>query len=93
MVGQGTFFYLRNLSVVLLMQEASTRNSVNRSKLCMPHCTGSKPIREIVYEMGGKDGNPPNMTTIFFEIRKNGNELVEPKTVEIYAEIHELIQS
>ncbi|KAH0636100.1 hypothetical protein KY285_035828 [Solanum tuberosum] len=74
-------------------KEASTRNSVNRSKLCMPHCTGSRPIREIVYEMGGKDGNPPNMTTIFFEIRKNGNELVEPETVEIYAEIHELVQS
>ncbi|KAH0667861.1 hypothetical protein KY290_029969 [Solanum tuberosum] len=32
-------------------KEASARNSVNRSKLCMPHRTGSKPIREIVYEM------------------------------------------
>ncbi|KAH0693425.1 hypothetical protein KY285_020522 [Solanum tuberosum] len=42
---------------------------------------------------GGKDGNPPNMTTIFFETRKKGNELVEPETVEKYAEIHELVQS
>ncbi|XP_049347500.1 uncharacterized protein LOC125812047 [Solanum verrucosum] len=48
-------------------KDASTRNSVNRSKLRMPHRTGSRPIREIVYEMGGKDGNPPNMATIFFE--------------------------
>ncbi|KAH0661688.1 hypothetical protein KY284_026619 [Solanum tuberosum] len=56
-------------------KEASARNSVNRSKLCMPHRTGSKPIREIVYEMGCKDGNPPNMATIFFETRKKGNEL------------------
>ncbi|KAH0765098.1 hypothetical protein KY285_000969 [Solanum tuberosum] len=74
-------------------KEASTRNSVNRSKLCMPHRTGSRPIREIVYKMGGKDDNPPNMTTIFFETRKKGNELVEPETVEKYAEIHELVQS
>ncbi|KAH0773508.1 hypothetical protein KY290_010645 [Solanum tuberosum] len=74
-------------------KDASTRNSVNRSKLCMHHRTGSRPIREIVYEMGGKDGNPPNMATIFFETRKKGNELVEPETVEKYAEIHELVQS
>ncbi|XP_015065929.1 uncharacterized protein LOC107011101 [Solanum pennellii] len=59
-------------------QDASTRNSVNRSKLCMPHRTGSKPIRDIIYEVGGKDGNPPNMATIFFETRKKENELVEP---------------
>ncbi|XP_049407793.1 uncharacterized protein LOC125871238 [Solanum stenotomum] len=74
-------------------KDESTRNSVNRSKLCMPHRTGSRPIREIVYEMGGKDGNPPNMATIFFETRKKGNKLVEPETVEKYAEIHELVQS
>ncbi|KAH0715038.1 hypothetical protein KY284_007943 [Solanum tuberosum] len=79
--------------VVLLMQEVSTRNSVNRSKLCMPHCTGSRPIREIVYEMGNKDSNPPNMATIFFETRKKGNELVEPETVEKYAKFYEFVQS
>lgn len=77
----------------------------------MPHRTGSKPIREIIYELvnkswnpirkppfcikdlivltffivkGGKDGNPPNMATIFFETRKKGNELVEPETNEKY---------
>ncbi|XP_049345465.1 uncharacterized protein LOC125809986 [Solanum verrucosum] len=42
---------------------------------------------------GGKDGNPPNMATIFFETRKKGNELVEPETNEKYAEIQELVQS
>ncbi|KAG5595690.1 hypothetical protein H5410_036922, partial [Solanum commersonii] len=42
---------------------------------------------------GGKDGNPPNMATIFFETHKKGNELVEPEIVEKYAEIHELVQS
>lgn len=74
-------------------KKSSTRNTINRSKLCMPHRTGSKPIREIIYELGGKDGNPPNMATIFFETRKKGNELVEPETNEKYAEIQELVQS
>ncbi|KAK4358948.1 hypothetical protein RND71_021177 [Anisodus tanguticus] len=74
-------------------KEASTRNSVNRSKVIMPHRTGSKPHREIIYELGGKDGNPPDMATIFFETRKKDNELVEPETIEKYAEIQELVQS
>ncbi|KAH0664550.1 hypothetical protein KY284_029481 [Solanum tuberosum] len=74
-------------------KKSSTRNTINRSKLCMPHRTGSKPIREIIYELGGKDGNPPNMATIFFQTRKKGNELVEPETNEKYAEIQELVQS
>ncbi|KAH0729677.1 hypothetical protein KY289_000865 [Solanum tuberosum] len=60
--------------------ETSARNIVNRSKLSMPHRTGSKPIREIIYELGGKDGKPPNMDTIFFETRKKDNKIVEPKT-------------
>ncbi|WMV33796.1 hypothetical protein MTR67_027181 [Solanum verrucosum] len=42
---------------------------------------------------GDKDGNPPNMATIFFETRKKGNELIEPETNENYAEIQELVQS
>ncbi|XP_070044793.1 uncharacterized protein [Nicotiana tomentosiformis] len=32
-------------------KERSMRNSVNKSKLIMPHCTGNKPIREIIYEL------------------------------------------
>ncbi|MCE2055814.1 hypothetical protein HAX54_043477 [Datura stramonium] len=46
----------------------------------MPHRMGSKPIRVIIYELGGKDGKPPNMDTIFFETRKKDNKLVEPET-------------
>ncbi|XP_060217384.1 uncharacterized protein LOC132644790 isoform X5 [Lycium barbarum] len=74
-------------------KEASTRNSVNRSKVVMPHRTGSKPYRETNYEMGGKDGNPPNMAIIFFETHKKDDELVELETIEKYAEIQELVQS
>ncbi|XP_015160659.1 uncharacterized protein [Solanum tuberosum] len=73
--------------------ETSTRNSVNRSKLSMPHRMSSKPIREIIYELGGKDGKPPNMDTIFFETRKKDNKLVEPETNAKYVEIQKLVQS
>nr|XP_019070335.1 uncharacterized protein LOC109120748 [Solanum lycopersicum] len=45
-----------------------------------------------LFVKGGKDGNLPNMATIFFETRKTGNELVEPETNEKYAEIQELVQ-
>ncbi|XP_060184766.1 uncharacterized protein LOC132614356 isoform X1 [Lycium barbarum] len=74
-------------------KEETTRNSVYRSKVVMPHHTGSKPYREINYEMGGKDGNPPNMAIILFETHKKDDELVEPETIEKYAEIQELVQS
>ncbi|MCD7449897.1 hypothetical protein HAX54_002200 [Datura stramonium] len=54
------------------------------SKLTMPHCTGSKTIREIIYELGGKHGNPPDMTTIFFETRRNsGTTKAEPSLTNI----------
>ncbi|XP_070008885.1 uncharacterized protein [Nicotiana sylvestris] len=65
-------------------KETSIRDSINRSNLTMPHRTGSKPIREIIYELGGKDGNPPDMATIFFETRKKDDKLVEPETNEKY---------
>ncbi|KAH0660474.1 hypothetical protein KY289_029222 [Solanum tuberosum] len=73
-------------------KETSTRNAMNRSKLSMPHHTGSKPIREIIYELGGKHGNPPDMATIFFETRKKDNKLLEPETNQKYEEIQELLQ-
>ncbi|XP_049399721.1 uncharacterized protein LOC125863748 [Solanum stenotomum] len=73
-------------------KETSTRNAMNRSKLSMPHHTGSKPIREIVYELGGKHGNPSDMATIFFETRKKDNKLLEPETNQKYEEIQELLQ-
>nr|XP_009782657.1 PREDICTED: uncharacterized protein LOC104231369 isoform X1 [Nicotiana sylvestris]XP_009782658.1 PREDICTED: uncharacterized protein LOC104231369 isoform X1 [Nicotiana sylvestris] len=74
-------------------KETSITNSINRSKLTMRHRTGSKPIREIMYEFVGKDGNPPDTATIFFETRKKDDKLVEPETNEKYAKIQELVQS
>ncbi|XP_033516999.1 uncharacterized protein [Nicotiana tomentosiformis] len=59
----------------------------------MPHRMGSKPIREIIYELGGKDGNPPDMATIFFETRKKDSKLVEPKSNEKYSKMQEVVQS
>ncbi|MCD7454175.1 hypothetical protein HAX54_023762, partial [Datura stramonium] len=74
-------------------KETSTRNSINRFKLSMPHRMGSKPIRLIIYELGGKDGKPPNMDPIFFETRKKDKKLVEPEKNAEYVEIQKLVQS
>ncbi|XP_016512402.2 uncharacterized protein LOC107829466 [Nicotiana tabacum] len=59
----------------------------------MPHHIGSKPIREIIYQKGGKDGKPPDLATIFFETRKKNNTLVDSETIEKHAQIQELVQS
>ncbi|XP_049363400.1 uncharacterized protein LOC125828134 isoform X1 [Solanum verrucosum] len=74
-------------------QARSNRNSANRAKLKMPHHTGSKPIREIIYQKGGKNGNPPDLATIFFETRKKDNKLVESEAVKKHAQLQELVQS
>ncbi|KAH0725078.1 hypothetical protein KY284_000943 [Solanum tuberosum] len=37
--------------------------------------------------LGGKDGNPPDLATIFFETRKKDNKLVEPEAIEKYAQL------
>ncbi|KAH0752137.1 hypothetical protein KY285_005285 [Solanum tuberosum] len=71
----------------------STRNATNRVKLKMLHHIGSKPIREIIYQKGGKDDNPPNLTTIFFETRKKDNKLVEPEAIEKHAQLEEIVQA
>ncbi|XP_016484005.1 uncharacterized protein LOC107804598 isoform X2 [Nicotiana tabacum] len=74
-------------------QARSNRNASNRAKLKMPHHIGSKPIREIIYQKGGKDGKPPDLATIFFETRKKNNTLVDSETIEKHAQIQELVQS
>ncbi|XP_059316226.1 uncharacterized protein LOC132067117 [Lycium ferocissimum] len=59
----------------------------------MLHHSGSKAIREISYQKGGKDGNPPDLGTIFFENRKKNNSLVDSKSIEKHAQIQELVHS
>ncbi|XP_016509898.2 uncharacterized protein LOC107827318 [Nicotiana tabacum] len=41
---------------------------------------------------GCKDGNLPNMATIFFETHKKEDTLVEPEASKIYTEIQEVVQ-
>ncbi|KAH0709412.1 hypothetical protein KY284_010839 [Solanum tuberosum] len=41
---------------------------------------------------GRKDGNPPNLATIFFETRKKDNMLVEPEAIEKHAQIEEILK-
>ncbi|KAH0758075.1 hypothetical protein KY290_021568 [Solanum tuberosum] len=77
-------------------QARSNRNAENRAKLKMYHHIGSKPIREIIYQQGGKDGNPPNLANIFFETRKKDNMLVEPEAIEKHvrlAQIKEILKA
>ncbi|XP_075092847.1 uncharacterized protein LOC107808377 [Nicotiana tabacum] len=59
----------------------------------MLHHISSKPINEIIYQKGGKDGNPPDLATIFFETRKKDNKLVEPEAIEKHAQIEEIVQA
>ncbi|KAL3365299.1 hypothetical protein AABB24_010444 [Solanum stoloniferum] len=59
----------------------------------MLHHIGSKPIREIIYQKGGKDGNPPDLATIFFETHKKDNKLVEPEAIEKHAQLQEIVQA
>ncbi|XP_049380047.1 uncharacterized protein LOC125844759 isoform X2 [Solanum stenotomum] len=42
---------------------------------------------------GGKDGNPPDLTTIFYETRKKNNTLVDSETIKKHAQIQELVES
>ncbi|KAH0709578.1 hypothetical protein KY284_011005 [Solanum tuberosum] len=74
-------------------QAMSNRNVENRTKLKMFHHIGSKPIREIIYQQGGKDGNPPNLATIFFETRKKDSMLVEPEAIEKHVQIEEILKA
>lgn len=59
----------------------------------MLHHIGSKPIREIIYQKVGKDDNPPDLATIFFETRKKDNKLVEPEAIEKHALLEEMVQA
>lgn len=59
----------------------------------MFHHICNKPIREISYQKGGKEGNPPDLTTIFFETRKEDNKLVEPEAIELHAQLEEMVQA
>ncbi|WMV29726.1 hypothetical protein MTR67_023111 [Solanum verrucosum] len=51
-----------------------------------------KPIREIIYQQGEKDGNLANLVTIFFETRKKDTMLVEPEAIEKHAQIEEILK-
>ncbi|KAH0702359.1 hypothetical protein KY285_016637 [Solanum tuberosum] len=69
-----------------LKNAKSTRNATNRAKLKMLHHIGSKP--------GGKDDNPPDLTTILFETRKKDNKLVELEKIEnMCAQLEEMVQA
>nr|CAD1827513.1 unnamed protein product [Ananas comosus var. bracteatus] len=52
------------------------------------------PGRDIIFLfLGGKDGNPPSLATIFFETRKKSGQLEGDNTNKKYDEILEASQS
>ncbi|KAG6483620.1 hypothetical protein ZIOFF_060271 [Zingiber officinale] len=73
-------------------QKMSKTNTQNRSLKSMPHRTGSKPFRQLAYEMGGKDGQPPDFASMFFETRKKGDHIVDLDAIEKYDEICEVVR-
>ncbi|XP_057796375.1 uncharacterized protein LOC131012436 isoform X2 [Salvia miltiorrhiza] len=76
-------------------QDISERNSKNRSKsdLFMPHLTGSRPHRDIIYDKGGKNSEMPDLGVIFFETRSKNGKFKGTKEKDKYDEIVETIQS
>ncbi|GAB2297371.1 hypothetical protein Dimus_031478 [Dionaea muscipula] len=73
----------------------SEQNCRNRAKLedGLLHRTGSKPFRVISWEMGGKDGNPPSLETMYFETRKTKNKTLEEAAARKYDQITEVRRS
>ncbi|XP_065867917.1 uncharacterized protein [Euphorbia lathyris] len=74
-------------------QRISKRNIKNRGKTVMPHRSGSKPYRAIMYDMGGKDGNPPDFPSLFFETRQKDGKLQDQESTKKYDELVKTMQS
>ncbi|KAG6503519.1 hypothetical protein ZIOFF_035834 [Zingiber officinale] len=64
--------------------KSSTQQNLNKR--------GSKPFRQLAYEMGGKDGPPPDFASMFFETRKKGDHIVDLDAMEKYDEISEVVR-
>ncbi|GAB2266324.1 hypothetical protein Dimus_001338 [Dionaea muscipula] len=73
----------------------SEQNCRNRAKLedGLLHRTGSKLFKVISWEMGGKDGNPPTLETMYFETRKTKNKTLEEAAARKYDQITEVRRS
>ncbi|KAH6804172.1 hypothetical protein C2S51_032419 [Perilla frutescens var. frutescens] len=59
----------------------------------MPHQTGSQPHRQLIYEMGGKHGQPPDVSSIFKVTRQKKGEFVQSEAEKKYDEIVEIVKS
>ncbi|XP_050203526.1 uncharacterized protein LOC126653630 [Mercurialis annua] len=59
----------------------------------IPHRSGSKPHRDLIYGMGGKDGNPPDSSKVFFATRQKNGNLVDQEAMNKYDEIMKVKES
>ncbi|KAH6775537.1 hypothetical protein C2S52_013098 [Perilla frutescens var. hirtella] len=88
-VGKNHTSWSRHLGKIKI----SIRNSNNRGNGVMPHRTGSQPHRQLKYEMGGKHGQPPDVSSIFKVTRQKKGEFVQPEAEKKYDEIVEIVKS
>uniref|UniRef100_A0A8R7P3A9 Uncharacterized protein n=1 Tax=Triticum urartu TaxID=4572 RepID=A0A8R7P3A9_TRIUA len=65
----------------------SKRNTQNRANLKMLHRSGSKPFRQIIWDMGGKENKPPSMDKLFSETHKKGTDFPDSTTSAKHAQI------
>jgi len=58
----------------------SKRNSTNRYSLKNHHRSGSKPYRQIIWDNGGNENNPPSLDTLFSITHTKGGTFVDSET-------------
>ncbi|XP_066372519.1 uncharacterized protein [Miscanthus floridulus] len=67
--------------------DKSKRNSKNRSYLKILHHSGSKPCRQIIWDNGGKENNPPTLDKLFSLTHMKDVTFVDSETSTKHAEI------
>ncbi|XP_021317684.1 uncharacterized protein LOC8071836 [Sorghum bicolor] len=67
--------------------DRSKRNSKNRSNLKILHHSGSKPYRQIIWDNGGKENNPPTLDKLFSLTHMKDGTFVDSETSTKHAEI------
>ncbi|XP_020259509.1 uncharacterized protein LOC109835956 isoform X2 [Asparagus officinalis] len=59
----------------------------------MLHHTGSKPFRQIAWDLGGKSENPPYVAKMFYKTQKKADETLDTGDQDKYDEIVQVKQA
>ncbi|XP_049386395.1 uncharacterized protein LOC125850568 isoform X3 [Solanum stenotomum] len=87
-VGKNSNLFLRHLGKIVC-----DRNICPLGVSSWKHIKEEKLNHMWAVVKGRKDGNPPDLATIFYETRKKNNTLVDSETIEKHAQIQELVES